>query len=169
MELDLFPQQSGYRSASQLARLSTERWTLDNFYCAACGASLSPYPASTPLYDFHSPDCRERFQLKASRRQFGKSVLDSEYHKALRGVMQDAYPSLILLHYDPAKWVVSDLELVHRACITSSCLLPRRPLGAGARRAGWQGCLISLVDVPSLGRINVIRGGVVRPRSEVLT
>lgn len=167
--LNLIHQESGYRSASQLARLSTERWALDNFYCASCGASLSPYPASTPLYDFHSIDCSEKFQLKASRRQFGRTVLDSEYHTALRGVMQDAYPSLILLHYDPAKWVVSDLELVHRACITSSCLVPRRPLGAGARRAGWQGCLISLVDVPSLGRINVIRGGVVRPRSEVLS
>lgn len=167
LELNLIAE-SGYKSASQLARLSTERWTLDNFYCPSCGDDLSPYRANTPLYDFHSVECHERFQLKASRRQFGKSVLDSEYHTALRGVIQDAYPSLILLHYDPVKWVVSDLDLVHRACITPSCLLPRRPLGDDARRAGWQGCLISLVEVPALARINVIREGVVRPQSEVL-
>ena len=168
LELGL-PPESGYKSASQLARLLTERWALGNFYCASCGASLSPYPDNTPLYDFHSPECRERFQLKASRKQFGNSVLDSEYNTALRGVMQDAYPSLILLHYDPTRWVVSDLQLIHRACITSSCVLPRKALGPNARRAGWQGCLISLVDVPTLGRIHVVKNGVVRPQSEVLS
>ncbi len=160
--------ETAYKSASQLARVSTERWTLNNFYCASCGAGLSAYPTNTPLYDFHSPDCRERFQLKASRRQFGNSVLDSEYHTALGGVMKDSYPSLILLRYDPIKWAVADLELVHRACITTSCLVPRKALGATARRAGWQGCLISLASVPTLGRIEVIRNSVVRPKAEVL-
>lgn len=169
MELNLKAHESVFKSASQIARSLTERWTHDNFYCAACGTNLSPYRDSTPLYDFHSPDCSERFQLKASARQFGKTVLDSEYHTALRGVIEDAYPSLILLHYDPMKWIVSDLELVHRAFITTSCLIPRKPLGPNARRAGWQGCLISLMEIPALGRIDVIRSGVVRPQSEVLS
>lgn len=168
MNLSLAAVESGYKSASQLARVSTEEWTLRNFYCASCGAGLSPYPAGTPLYDFHSPDCRERFQLKASKRPFVISVLDSEYNTALEGILRDAYPSLILLHYDPAGWVVSDLELVHRACITTSCLIRRRPLGADARRAGWEGCSISLADVPALGRIRVIRQGSVRPKRMVL-
>jgi type II restriction enzyme len=160
--------EAAYKSASQLARVSTERWTRDNFYCASCGASLVPFPTNTPLYDFHSPDCRERFQLKASRRPFGSSVLDSEYHTALEGVMNDAYPSLILLRYDSVKWAVVDLELVHRACITTSCLVPRKALGASTRRAGWQGCLISLASVPSLGRIDVIRNGIAQPKTAVL-
>ena len=167
MELDL-ASESAYKSASQLARVTTEQWTLNNFYCASCGGGLSPYPASTPLYDFHSLDCQEKFQLKASRRQFGSTVLDSEYHTALEGVMKDAYPSLILLRYDPVRWMVSDLEVVHRACITTSSLIPRKPLGASARRAGWEGCLISLTSVPVLGRIGVIRNGRVRPKATVL-
>lgn len=167
MKLDL-ASGSAYKSASQLARVSTEQWTLNNFYCASCGGSLSPYPASTPLYDFHSPDCRENFQLKASRRQFGNAVLDSEYHTALEGVMKDAYPSLILLRYDSVRWMVSDLEVVHRACITTSSLIPRKPLSAAARRAGWEGCLISLASVPVLGRIGVVRNGRVRPKTTVL-
>ncbi len=148
--------------------MSTERWTLSNFYCASCGAGLSPYPASTPLYDFHSPECKERFQLKASRRKFGSSVLDSEYHTALEGVMKDAYPSLILLRYDQVSWTVADLELVHRACITTSSLIRRKPLSATARRAGWEGCMISLANVPALGRIGVVRSGVVHPKVAVL-
>lgn len=146
----------------------TERWTVSNFYCASCGAGLSSYAASTPLYDFHSPNCRERFQLKASRKRFGSSVLDSEYHTALDGIMRDVYPSLILLRYDPVSWSVSNLELVHRACITTSSLIRRRPLNATAKRAGWEGCMISLADVPALGRIGVVRNGTIRPKAAVL-
>jgi type II restriction enzyme len=168
LDLRLTTMEPNYRNAAQIARVSTENWTLRNFYCASCGAGLSSYPASTPLYDFHSPDCQERFQLKASRRQFGRSVLDSEYHTALDGILKDAYPSLILLRYDPARWVVSDLELVHRACITTSCLIRRKPLSATARRAGWEGCLISLANVPALGRIGVVRNGTVRPKQVVV-
>lgn len=168
MELSLAHQDLPYKSASQLARLTTEQWALKNFYCASCGANLSPYPTNTPVYDFHSPDCQERFQLKASRRPFGPSVLDSEYNTAVRSIMDDAYPSLILLHYDSVNWKVADLDLVHRACITPSCVIPRRPLGPKARRAGWQGCLISLIHVPEIGRINVVRNGLIRPREQVL-
>ena len=89
LDLGLAAIESGYKSASQLARVATEEWTLRNFYCESCGAGLSSYPAGTPLYDFHSPDCQERFQLKASRRPFGTSVLDSEYHTALDGILKD--------------------------------------------------------------------------------
>lgn len=167
MELQL-QIETACKSASQLARVSTERWALDNFYCASCGARLVQYPANTPLYDFHSPDCQERFQLKSSRKPFGGSVLDSEYHVALDGVMKDIYPSLILLRYDPSSWIVSDLEIVHRACITASCLIPRKALGATARRAGWQGCLISLTNMPALGRIDAVRNGFIRPKASVL-
>ncbi|MDG6998875.1 MAG: restriction endonuclease [Nitrososphaerota archaeon] len=167
MDLRLVPE-TAYRSASQIARVSTEKWTLDNFYCASCGAGLTPYPTNTPLYDFHSPECKERFQLKASRNRFGNSVLDSEYHTALDGVMRDAYPSLILLRYDPFKWAIVDVELVHRAFITTRSLVPRKALSANARRAGWQGCMISLISVPALGRIEVVKNGVVRPKMQVL-
>jgi type II restriction enzyme len=167
MDLNL-TMEASYKSASQLARVSTERWTQNNLYCASCGSALLPFPASTPLYDFHSPECKETFQLKASRMPFGNSVLDSEYHTALQGVMKDAYPSLILLRYDPIRWTVADIELVHRACITTSCLIPRKPLGPTAKRAGWQGCLISLRNVPELGRITVVRNGMVKSKTTVL-
>ena len=78
--------------------------------------------------------------------------------------MRDAYPSHILLHSDSAKWAVAYLHLVHRACITPCCLVPRKPLSATARRAGWQGCSISLAYIPNLGRIDVKRNGIVRSK-----
>ena len=82
--------------------------------------------------------------------------------------MKDVYPSLILLRYDPVKWAVADLELVHRACITTSSLIRRKPLSATAQRSGWEGCVISLANVPTLGRIGVVRNGAIRPKAAVL-
>lgn len=169
MELSLVPQDLAYKSASQVARRSTEQWAVRNLYCPSCGSGLSHYPDSTPVYDFHSPDCLERFQLKASKQAFRTSVLDSEYKTAMRSVMEDTYPSLLLLRYDLASWRVRDLDVVHRACISQSCIIPRKPLGPGARRAGWQGCLISLTKVPMVGRISVVSEGVVRPKPDVLS
>lgn len=168
MELSLVPQDPAYKSASQLARRSTEKWAVRNLYCPSCGAGLSPYADSTPVYDFHSPDCQEKFQLKASKHAFRTSVLDSEYKTALRSLMEDTYPSLFLLRYDQPSWRVRDLDVVHRACISQSSIIPRKPLGPSARRAGWQGCLISLGRIPEVGRIGVVRDGVVRPKQQVL-
>jgi type II restriction enzyme len=87
----------------------------------------------------------------------------------MKSIMHDEFPSLILLHYDPFRWNVANLYVIHRACITSSCIIPRRPLRPTARRAGWQGCLISLNDVPDIGHIDVVRNGVVTSRDRVLS
>ena len=82
--------------------------------------------------------------------------------------MKDAFPSLILLHYDRARWKVEDLSLIHRACITTSCIAPRTPLSPTARRAGWQGYTIRLGQIPAQGRIEVVRQGLVREKADVL-
>jgi type II restriction enzyme len=49
-----------------------------------------------------------------------------------------------------------------------SCIIPRKPLGPNAKRAGWQGCTISLERIPELGRIQVIEQGHIRDKSAVL-
>lgn len=96
------------------------------------------------------------------------SILGSEYNTTLKSILSNIQPSLILLHYNLDRWSVEDLTLVHRACITSSCVIPRTPLRETAKRAGWQGCLISLKEIPKLGRIGVISQGLVREKQSVL-
>lgn len=168
MKLELEPPKLAYKSVPQIVRETTERWALENFYCVSCGSSLESYSTNTPVYDFHSPECHEKFQLKASKKPFGIKVLDSEYNKALNSIMKNEFPSLILLHYDSSMWKVRDLGVIHRACITPSCIIPRKPLTSKAERAGWQGCLISLSEIPALGRIDVVKNGIEVPQSSVL-
>jgi type II restriction enzyme len=168
MDLALPPPPSALKSASQIARVSTERWAIDNFYCAACGAGLIAYPPSTKVFDFYSPECRQNFQLKSASRPFSGSILGGEYNTTMESIMKDTFPSLILLHYDPVSWAVDDLSLVHRACITTSCIEARTPLSSSARRAGWKGYTIKLGQIPTQGRIHVIRQGRIRPKPDVL-
>jgi type II restriction enzyme len=168
MDLALPPPPQRLTSASQIARISTERWAEENFYCAACGTELVAYPPGTKVYDFHSPECRENFQLKSADHPFVKSILGGEYSTTLDSIMKDRFPSLILLHYNRARWTVDDLSLVHRACITASCIAPRAPLSPTARRAGWQGYTIMLQQIPAQGKIDVVKEGFVRDKSQVL-
>lgn len=168
MDLALPAPPTALKNHSQMARVSTERWTADNFYCAACGTGLTAYPPSTKVHDFFSAECKANFQLKSASRIFSTSILGGEYNTTRESILKDAFPSLILLHYDRAKWIVDDLSLVHRACITTSCIIPRTPLSSTARRAGWQGYTIVLGEIPAQGRIEVIRKGLVREKSEVL-
>jgi len=168
MDLALPQPQAELKSASQVARVSTERWAVDNFYCAACGTGLTAYPTGTKVYDFYSPECRENFQLKSASHVFSTSILGGEYKTTRESILKDAFPSLILLHYDRERWAVDDLSLVHRACITTNCIAPRTPLSLTARRAGWQGYTIKLGQIPAQGMIEVVRRGHVREKADVL-
>ncbi len=162
------PPETRFRSASQQARVSTERWTLDHFYCVSCGQALSAFPPSTPVYDFYSPQCRENFQLKSAQHVFARTALGANYDSTMEALLRDKFPSLVLLHYNRPSWTVEDLSVVHRACITTSCIKPRKPLGSTAKRRGWRGYTISLDLIPELGRISIVSNGSISPKSEVL-
>jgi type II restriction enzyme len=168
MRLDLAPPTAQYNSASQIARVTTELWVNQNFYCPSCGLSLASYPPGERVYDFYSPNCRENFQLKSASHRIGSSILGSAYQPTLNSILSNRQPSLLLLHYDRPEWVVKDFSIIHRACITESCIVPRNPLSRTARRAGWQGCIISLDRIPKLGKVNVVERGIVREKSQVL-
>ena len=168
MELSLSNQAQAFKSASQIARVATEQWAESNLYCPSCGLNLVSYPAGTRVYDFYSPNCEERFQLKSSAQKHSHSILGSEYQTTINSILSNAQPSFVLLHYNKSDWAVEDLFLVHRACITTSCVIPRTPLSPTARRAGWQGCLISLDKIPKLGQIDVVNDGVERDKASVL-
>jgi len=75
---------------------------------------------------------------------------------------------LILLCYDPNKKLVNSLFILHKACITTSCLRPRNPLKPLARRHGWQGCSYAVDQIPKLGRIYIINNGTIVPKTEVM-
>lgn len=154
---------SAYKSASQKARVLTEAWASDNLKCPACGGTLILLPANSRTSDLRCQSCGETYQLKSQSKPFGKKILGAEYNTTIQAIRDGRHPSLILLQYDLNSLSVQEVRILHRSWITEQSIIPRRPLGPQARRAGWQGCLLALESIPSTAFIDVVRNGSVCP------
>jgi type II restriction enzyme len=158
-----------YKSSSQKARVATEPWVCKNLYCPKCAGILAAFAANTKSKDVWSVDCGEEFQVKSKKGKIGSTLLGAEYNTTLQSFRTEQHPSLILLGYAQATWSVVDVQLIHRAFLTESCLVARPKLGPGARRAGWQGCIYNLAAVPQSGRIDVVKQGQILSKERVLS
>jgi type II restriction enzyme len=151
---------SGYRSASQIARILSEHWCTRELYCPACESnSLTGSKPNNPAVDFACAKCEQPFQLKSLRHWNPRKVVDAGYEAMVRAIRGDRTPNLLLLHYSDL-WTVQNLLLVPRMFFTESVIEKRKPLGPNARRAGWIGCNILLGDIPPDGKIPMISAGV---------
>ena len=55
-----------YHSQSQISRVLTENWVLENAYCPNCGNSkLNNFDNNKPVADFFCNSCREEYELKS--------------------------------------------------------------------------------------------------------
>lgn len=150
----------GYKSPSQIARVLTEDWGEKNLFCASCDEDLlQPAPAGTKVYDFVCKSCSERYQLKSQRAPFKDKFVDSAYQPMIDSIENNEAPNLLLLHYDIACYRAENLIVIPRFFLSKSSIEPRKPLSANARRAGWIGCNIVLKNLPSDGRITIIKNG----------
>lgn len=157
-----------YSSRSQIARVATQAWVRRELACLSCStAPLRSTPENTKSRDFVCTGCGEPYELKSGTRPFARWVLDGEYATLLRTIRGGRTPNLLLLEYDASARAVRDLRAVHRTLISPLAVVPRRPLAASARRAGWQGCIIDLGLVPPWGRVPIVSERSPRPWREV--
>jgi type II restriction enzyme len=158
-----------YHSPTQTAKALTEHWVAREGYCLRCGdGSLDPTPENTRALDFRCAECDEPYELKASRRPFRRRVLDGEYGTFRRAIASLDNPNLLLLNYDLAALTVTDLWAIPRYALSRLAVIPRKPLGPSARRAGWQGCSIDLSSLPRAALVRVVCSGEPRPPGAVL-
>lgn len=157
-----------YKSNSQIARIVTEEWVCENMYCPHCGGRLVPYPPNTKSKDVFCANCGEDFQIKSSKGKLGNRVLGAEYNTTRRNLEAGENPSFILLQYSVQAWSVVNVQIIPRAFITLSCVIPRKKLSPDARRAGWQGCNYDLTLVPASARIQIVANGIVQHKEIIL-
>lgn len=158
---------NGYKSPSQRARIVTEGWATEELYCPACiQDQLAPSPPNTPAVDFECRRCKQSYQLKGKSSAFTGKVIDGEYNTMMEALKSDTSPNLLLLHYSPLEWTVTNLILVPAFAFPPSSIERRNPLASTARRAGWVGCFINLSRIPTEARIDlVLAGQAVQPSS----
>jgi type II restriction enzyme len=158
-----------FKGPTQIARVLTEGWIARSMFCPNCGAeNISQCPANRQVADFECRGCREKYELKAQRGQFGAKVLDGAYGAKMKRLLSDNNPNLLLMNYDRGRMSVTDLVVIPKHFFTADIIEARAPLGPSARRAGWQGSRIRLDAVPMAGKIALVRGGVLVPRNMVL-
>lgn len=161
--------QAPFDSASQNARIWTEGWISRSMFCPNCGAErLNQFPPNREVADFECGGCREEFELKAQRRNFGAKVLDGAYAAKIQRLASANNPNLFLMNYDRARMSVTDLLVVPKHFFTPGIIEPRKPLGPLARRAGWQGSRIRLASVPQAGKIALVRDSILVRKTTVL-
>lgn len=146
---------AAYASASQRARVITEAWGAKNLYCLACYEDrLVPERAGVKVIDFR---CRRghRYQLKAKQGRLGRAITNSAYRPKVEAIRRGEAPTYVFLGYNRQAWTVEELVVVPGHFLTLEAVRPRRPLGPGARRAGWVGSTILLDQLPRAGRIDL--------------
>ena len=159
---------SRFTSASQRARVGTEAWGAENFFCPSCESPrLTSTPQGTKAIDYFCPSCEALFQLKSQSRPIGGKIVDAAYSEMKRAILADRTPNLFVLHYDLVKWLVRTVILIPHFAFALSALERRNPLAPTARRAGWVGCNILLDKIPSYAHIPVLSGGIFSSRREV--
>lgn len=157
-----------YKSASQRARVGTEAWGTENFFCPACNSPrLQSAPPGTAAIDYSCSSCESSFQLKSQSKPIGTRILDAAYSEMRRAILEDRTPNLYVLHYDLPAWAVRSVILIPRFAFALSAVERRKPLAPTARRAGWVGCNIVLDKIPLHARIPVVLEGKAQPKQSV--
>ena len=159
----------GYKSPSQQARILTEDWLARNMYCPVCGeVSIRRAEPNAPVKDYVCEQCKAQYELKSKKAitdRYTTKVNDGVYRTMIDRITSLDNPSFFFMHYDA--YAVNNLIIVPKCFFVPEIIEKRKPLAAGAKRAGWEGCNILLGQVPDFAKIPIIRNGVALEAREV--
>lgn len=148
---------TGYTSNSQIARLMTENWVLNNSYCPNCGdLPLNEFENNRPVADFYCKRCNEEFELKSKSGKLSNTITDGAYSTMIERINSDNNPNFFFLTYSK-DLKVDNFLIVPKHFFTTDIIIKRPPLAETARRAGWIGCNIDISKVAEVGRIFLVK------------
>lgn len=153
-----------YHSTSQTARILTESWVADNMFCPRCGCNnIKHFENNRPVADFYCPSCMAQYELKSKKGTIEHKINDGAYDTMIKRIVSNNNPDFFFMNYSIETLTVKDFLLVPKHFFVPEIIEKRKPLSTTARRAGWTGCNILLDQIPTQGRIAIIRDGVCQP------
>lgn len=148
---------NGYKSNSQIARLLTENWVLNNSYCPSCGdIPLIEFENNRPVADFYCKKCNEEFELKSKSGKLSKTINDGAYSTMIERINSSNNPNFFFLTYTK-HWTVNDFLIIPKQFFTPEIIIKRPPLSDTAKRAGWVGCNIDISNVAEAGKVFLVK------------
>ncbi len=158
-----------YINSSQKVRVVTEFWVEKNMFCPRCGCvHIAHYENNKPVADFYCPHCGNQFELKSNGGTTLKKVNDGAYSKMIERITSMNNPDFFFMTYSKRDWIVKNFFFVPKHFFTPEIIEKRAPLASTSRRAGWTGCNILLENIPSTGRIPIIKNGIIFGREIVM-
>lgn len=147
----------GYKSKSQIARLLTEDWVLNNSYCPGCGdISLKEFENNRPVADFYCKKCSEEFELKSKGGKLLNTITDGAFKTMIERISSENNPNFFFLTYSK-QWSVENFLIIPKQFFTEEIIIERPPLAKTARRAGWVGCNIDISKVAENGKVYLVK------------
>ncbi len=147
----------GYKSNSQIARILTENWVLNNSYCPNCGnLFLKDFENNRPVADFYCDKCKEEFELKSKKGNLTNTITDGAYKSMIERINSENNPNFFFLTYSK-EWFVNNFLIIPKQFFTEDVIIKRPPLAQTARRAGWIGCNIDISKVPNTGKVFLVK------------
>jgi type II restriction enzyme len=159
-----------YTSASQKMRVLTEDWVYRSVYCPNCGhLEISNYPNNKPVADFYCVNCKEDYELKSKKDNFGTKIVDGAYSTMINRLQSSSNPNFFFLNYNLSDYSIKNFLVIPKHFFVPEIIEKRKPLALTAQRAGWVGCNILLQSVPQTGKIFYVRDGQVESKENVLS
>lgn len=170
MELQLnFAVAKGYRSSSQIARVITEEWVEKNSFCPRCGEEkLNRFESNRPVADFCCTNCYAEYELKSKKDSFASKIVNGAYNMMIKRINSENNPHFLFLNYSSDSLQVQNFLTIPNHYFTNDIIERRSPLSQNARRAGWVGCNILLQNIPSSGKIFLVRDQEIERKAKVL-
>ncbi len=158
-----------YKSASQKARVLTERWVDKFIFCPNCGClKIEKHKNNNPAGDFYCSNCNEDYELKSKQNVIGSKIVDGAYRTMIERLTGDNNPNFFLLNYNPDNFEVRDFLVIPKHFFVPGIIEKRKPLAPAARRAGWVGCNIIIKNIPQTGKIFFVCDSKIEAKEKVL-
>jgi type II restriction enzyme len=158
-----------YNSGSQIARVITEAWVKNNIYCPSCGNDiLKSFANNSPVADFLCSSCTSEYELKSKKDSFSLKIVDGAYESMIRRINSENNPHFFFMNYSFKNLEVLNFLVIPKYYFIDDIIEKRKPLSDIARRAGWIGCNILLQNIPSSGKIFLIKDGTIESKRTVL-
>ena len=146
-----------YTSASQIVRVLSEDWVARQGYCPNCSATpLCSFDNNQPVADFYCQYCDEQYELKSKKAKLSLIINDGAYATMIERISSESNPNFFFLTYSK-EFTVNNFLIIPKHFFTPNIIIKRPPLPATARRAGWIGCNIDLRQIPSSGRVFLVK------------
>lgn len=156
-----------YKSNSQKARVFTEPFVEENFYCPYCGANVISRKNNDRVRDFDCSKCNQNYELKSKQgKSLGKIVPDGAYNSMIERINNNSNPNFYFLNYDKENFDVINFCAVPNYFFTPSMIIPRKK--GIPNRPNYIMCNIDVSSIPSSGKIFYIKDKKIIDKSKVL-